>query len=163
VTSIHVEGAAELIKRLVSLEQMRNVKNAIIEASYDLKGRIAEYPTRSSRPNWMLRGNSDRAKRMRAGFFAKLKSGEIQVPYRRGASPGSERLGARWAVSTENSGWRGVVGNNASYARLVQDSEKQTGYHRGTGWITTNQVVKLYGPAAVGKIMKALQQEVENG
>jgi len=163
VTSVRVEGAAELIARLKSLEQMRNVKNAIIEASYDLKDKIATYPPRSSRPNWMLKGNSERARRMRAGFFAKLRSGEIEVPYRRGASPGSERLGARWAVSTENSGWRGVVGNNASYARLVQDSEKQTGYHRGTGWITTNQVVTLYGQAAVGKIMKALIQEVENG
>jgi hypothetical protein len=111
----------------------------------------------------MLKGNSDKAKRMRAGFFAKLKSGEIEVPYRRGASPGSEKLGARWAISTQNQGWRAVIGNNASYAKLVQDSAKQTGYHRGTGWITTNQVVQLYGQDAIRTIRTALIQEVENG
>lgn len=163
MTSIRVEGASELIRRLESLQQMRNVKNAVIEASYDLKGRIAEYPPRSSRPNWMLRGNSDKAKRMRAGFFYRLNKKLIKIPYQRNTSPGSEKLGARWAVSTQNQGWRGVIGNNASYARLVQDSDKQTGYHRGTGWITTNQVVQLYGQDAIRIIRTALLQEVENG
>lgn len=163
MTTIRVEGAEELIARLTRLEQMQRVKDAIYAATMDIKGRIAKYPDRSSRPNLMLRGNSARAQRMRAGFFARLKSGEIEVPYRRGQSPGSEKLGQRWAVSMENAGWRGVVGNNASYAKLVQDSANQTSYHRHTGWVTTNQVAQLYGKQAIDSISRALIQEVENG
>ena len=160
---IRVEGAEELIQRLTRLEQMQRVRDAIYAASLFLKGKVAEYPTRSSRPNMMLRGNSAKAQRMRRGFFYHLKHGNIEVPYRRGMSPNSEKLGQRWAVSMENRGWRGVVGNNASYARLVQDSQKQTSYHRHTGWITTRQVELMYGRQAINKIEQALRQEVENG
>lgn len=163
MTSIHVKGAPELIKRIDNIRDMMRVKSAIAEAAQGLQGRIKEKPRVSRRPNWMLRGNSPRAQRMRAGFFARLKSGEIEVPYRRGASPGSERLTTRWTISMQNQGWRAVIGNNASYARLVQDSAKQTGYHRGTGWITTNQVVQLYGQDAIRTIRRALIQEVEDG
>lgn len=163
MTSIHIKGAPELIKRINTIAGMMRVKNAIATAAIELKGRVAEYPKVSRRPNWMLRGDSDKAKRMRAGFFYRLNKGLIDVPYRRGASPGSERLGARWAISTQNQGWKAVIGNNASYAKLVQDSADQTGYHRGTGWITTNQAVQLYGQDAIRTIRTALIQEVENG
>jgi len=163
MTAIRIEGADKLIRQLTNLEAMQRVRQAIYAGTLELKGHIAKYPSVSRRPNWMLKGDSDRAKRMRAGFFAKLNAGEIDVPYRRGSSGGSEKLGQRWAVSMESQGWRGVVGNNASYARLVQDSNKQTGYHRGTGWITTNQVVQIYGPGVINKISQALMREVDNG
>jgi hypothetical protein len=101
--------------------------------------------------------------KMRRGFFAKLKSGEIEVPYRRGQSPGSEKLGQSWTVRRENMGFRAIIGTNVSYAQLVQDSAKQTSYHRGTGWITTKQTALLYGDEAIERIEAAFKQEVEHG
>jgi hypothetical protein len=111
----------------------------------------------------MLRGNSDKARRMRAGFFYHLKHGDIEVPYRRGQSPRSEKLGQSWTTQTENQGFRAIIGTGVSYARMVQDSARQTSYHRQTGWITTNQVEKLYGQQAINQIEQALQREVNNG
>lgn len=161
MTAIHIEGADKLIAKLKSLEQMNRVRAAVYESANMLRDKVAKYPSESHRPNPMLRGDSAKAKRMRAGFFARLKSGEIQVPYRRGQSPGSEKLGQRWTISMGMQGWSAVIGNNASYARLVQSSN-QTSYHRHTGWITTRQTTQLYGKDAVNRIREALRQEVNS-
>jgi phage gpG-like protein len=163
MTTIRIEGTEELIKRIDSLAKLNKVKASIHQAAIFLEGKVKEYPTRSSRPNWMLRGNSDKARRMRAGFFYHLKHGDIEVPYRRGQSPRSEKLGQSWTTQTENQGFRAIIGTGVSYARMVQDSARQTSYHRQTGWITTNQVEKLYGQQAINQIEQALQREVNNG
>jgi hypothetical protein len=157
--TLRLEGVEELLKKLTSLEDMRRVKAAIALSADMLRGRLAEYPVRSSRPNMMLKLND----KMRRGFFAKLKSGEIEVPYRRGQSPGSEKLGQSWTVRKSNYGFKATIGTGVSYARLVQDSAKQTSYHRGTGWITTKQTALLYGNEAMQQIEAAFKQEVQNG
>jgi len=161
--TIRIEGAEELIKKLNSIEKLNRVKSAIKQAGQLMKGYLQEYPTASHRPNWMLRGNSERAARMRRGFFAKLKAGEIDVPYRRGQSAGSEKLGQSWTVRTDSQGFRALIGTGVSYARMVQDSARQTGYHRQTGWITTNQAVRLHGGEVTNLIETALRREVESG
>ena len=157
--TVRLEGAEDLIRKLTSLEQMNRVKGAVKAAAIQLQGKIKEYPSASHRPNPLIRLDP----KVRRGFFYHLKHGDIEVPYRRGQSPSSEKLGQSWTVRTENGGWRGVVGTNVSYARLVQDSKKQSSYHRGTGWITTNQVKLLYGDQALDIIRQALKQEVQNG
>jgi phage gpG-like protein len=159
MTTIRVEGADELIKQIDSIYAMRRVKASIQQAAVFLEGKLKEYPARSRRPNPLLKIND----KMRRGFFYHLKKGNIEVPYHRGQSPGSEKLGQSWTTRTENQGFRAIVGTNVSYARLVQDSAMQTGYHRGTGWITTRQVEMLYGRQAVQQIENALQSEVNNG
>jgi len=157
--TIHLEGAEELIRRITNLQGMQKTKAAIGEAATFLEGKVKEYPTVSRRPNPMIK-LSDKVRR---GFFYHLKHGDIEVPYRRGQSPGSEKLGQSWNIRTENAGWRAVIGTSVSYARLVQDSAKQSNYHRHTGWITTKQVAALYGRQALSQIEMALKQEVENG
>lgn len=157
--TIRIEGAEELIKKIDSIIAMRRVKAAIREAAVFIEGKLKEYPMASHRPNPMLKVND----RMRRGFFYHLKHGDIEVPYRRGQSPKSEKLGQSWTTRTENMGFRAIVGTNVSYARLVQDSAKQTSYHRGTGWITTKQTEMLYGNQAIRQIENALRQEVQNG
>lgn len=162
MSTIRIEGAEELIKKLTSLEQMNKVRGAIFEAASLLKDKIVDYPTVSRRPNWMLSGDSDRARRMRAGFFYHLNKGDIQVPYIRGKSKGSENLDKKWAISMGLNGWSATIGNSASYAQLVQDSAKQTSYHRHTGWVTTKQVKLLYGKQAVNLVKQALHNEVNS-
>ena len=162
MTSIHVEGAAELIKRIDTIAGMMRVKSAIATAATMLKGYVSEYPGHTSRPNPLLRGDSDKAKRMRAGFFYHLNAGNISVPYKRGGS-GSEKLGQSWNVRMSNQGFRAVVGTNVSYAQLVQSDAKQTAYHRVTGWPTPDDVVSKHGQQAIDHIRQALIQEVNNG
>jgi hypothetical protein len=144
---------------LDSIAKMNKVKATIHEAAVFLKGKISHYPMRSSRPNPLIRLNP----RVRRGFFYHLNKGDIEVPYRRGQSPGSQKLGQSWTTQSSLSGWKATVGTNVSYAKLVQDSANQSSYHRHTGWITTNQVVQLHGQKAINMIKKALIQEVNNG
>jgi hypothetical protein len=108
----------------------------------------------------MLKGNSAKAQRMRAGFFARLHAGEIEVPYRRGSSPGSKDLQNSWNVRTDNQGFRAIVGTGVSYARLVQDKAKQATYHKITGWPTTEDIVKEHKNEIIEKIQQALRNEV---
>ena len=161
--SIRIEGAEALIRRLDNIQSMRKVKASIRQATIFLRGKVADYPNVRRFKNWRLYGNSAQAQRMRAGFFYHLKNGDIEVPYRRGSSPKSEKLGQSWTTRTANAGWTGIVGTNVSYAELVQSSEKQYSAHRQTGWVTTRQVEQLHGQTAVNYIREALLREVQDG
>jgi len=113
-----------------------------------LRSKIAPYPAVSRRPqagSW-----SDAERR---AFFAKLKAGEIEVPYRRGLSPGSESLGKRWQI--KSAGPNHSLRNNASYASLVQ-GRKQIPYHKKTGWKTIQDVLDAERP----QLAKILGTEV---
>jgi hypothetical protein len=156
MTYIKIEGAEELIKKIDDVASMNKVKGAIMAGAYELKDKMADYPSRRTYKNWRLYGNSEAAKRMRAGFFYHLNRGEIEVPYRRGQSSKSEKLGQSWTVKSSNSGLTATVGTNASYAKLVQSSEKQTSAHKHTGWITDKQAVMLYGKKIADKVLKAI-------
>lgn len=79
--------------------------------------------------------------KQRRGFFAKLRSGAIQVPYRRGTSPGSQQLGRKWRIIPQGKGC--LLTNSASYAALVHAAAEQSAYHKATGW-RTDEAVKAY-------------------
>jgi len=70
--TIVVEGAKELIAKLTTLEQMNKVKKAIADEGDNLVNKFTDYPTNAHGPNPLLRGTSDKAKRMRRGFFYHL-------------------------------------------------------------------------------------------
>ncbi len=137
------------LKRLVNLQAYRHGLQAVAE---HVKGQVASYPRVSRRPQPF---KSDRQRR---GFFAKLKAGLIQVPYRRGISPNSERLDAKWFISML-SDLRASIINSASYAGLVHDRTKQARYHRETGWKTAQDVVE--DPATLSQIERILQKVVD--
>lgn len=159
---IRIDGAAELVKKITDVQQLKRVRGAVRAAAKMLKGHITRYPRVWRRPNNALYGNSEKAQRMRRGFFYHLKHGEIDVPYRRGQSPGSKKLGDQWAMRV--TGLRGEVGvstNVVPYARLVQDREKQTGYHYSGGWVTVQGVTEKHGAEAVTIIREALEAELK--
>ena len=83
MASIRIDGIAELVKRIETAEQLKNFKAKMHAAALHIKGVIATYPPQSSRPQPFV------SARQRRGFFAKLRAGQIDVPYRRGISPGS--------------------------------------------------------------------------
>ena len=86
--------------------------------------------------------------KQRRFFFAALRRGEIDVPYRRGLSPRSERLMQRWAVSYENGGRTAIVGNNASYAPLVHGLPGQQSLYHAGNWKRIDEIAKATGPRA---------------
>lgn len=154
--TIEVVGAEELIAKLDTLKKMERVKAAIETAADDLKGYLQEYPKNAHGPNPGLRGKGDKANRMRRGFFFKLKSGEITVPYSR-----TDFLGQRWGYKLESEGWTAVIGNNVPYNDWVQ-GPGQTAGHANSGWLTVDKAKETYGPAVIQQIMDALEEEVEN-
>lgn len=144
-----IEGLDALMTKLRALENPTLVRNALLAAGTHLMGKMVQYPPSSSRPQGF---KSDLQRR---GFFAKLRKGEIEVPYRRGQSPASESLGRKWTVQAENDR-RVVVGNNASYGPLVQ-GPNQTAYHKTTGWQTTDDVLA----AEAGPVAQLVQNQVD--
>jgi len=154
MTYIRIEGADAILKRITSLAQLRALRAPMKAAAIHIKGKIATYPG----------GNQHRkvdasqwSAKQRRGFFAKLRSGEIEVPYRRGASPGSERMGAKWTIAARDSGLTQVIGNNASYGPLVQGAN-QTGYHAQTGWNTVDKVAEEETPTVLSYLSAAIER-----
>lgn len=130
------------------------ISNALMAGGLRFKGILATYPSHTPRAMPMTPAQ-------RRGFFARLRSGAIQVPYRRGQSPGSQALGRRWAVS-RNGNMSVTVGNNATYAALVQGGS-QTGYHRVTGWKTAQQAWDDNAQTIVRDIREAVGRGLNNG
>jgi len=152
--TIRIEGLSELLAKITRLSQLAGVKAALRVAALHIKGKVARYPAASHRPQPFV---SDKQRR---GFFYHLKHGDIEVPYRRGTSPGSETLGRRWTTEARNSGLTQVIGNNASYAQLVQGPERQTAYHAATGWQTTAQVAEQEAPVVIEYVRAAIENEL---
>lgn len=143
-------GLPEALEEMLRMEA---VKLGLQEAGQFIRSQIAIYPAQSSRPQPFV---SDKQRR---GFFAKLNSGEIVVPYPRQTAPKSERLGQSWTTSTSNGGMTVTVGTPASYAPLVQSAERQTLYHRVTGWRTDGDVVQQHGSAAADIVEARVARE----
>ena len=137
--TMEIEGMDEAIKKLEDLKQLRKVHAGMRAAGMYVKGKIATYPARKHISIASLGGwKSDK---QRKWFFANLRAGTIDVPYRRGISPGSEALGRKWTSKYDKSKFEGVIGNNASYARLVQ-GDQQTEMMKRIGWKGVDVVAK---------------------
>lgn len=101
-----------------------------------LRGKLGRYPPVSRR-----RVAEFLTPRQLRFLHAASRAGDIEIPYRRGLSPGSERMGMRWDISASNGGLTQVIGNNTSYINLVQGDE-QSVYHRETGWQKIEDIVE---------------------
>lgn len=152
--SIEITGLNELLSKLTRLEQLRRVQHALRAAALHVKGKIATYPPESHRPQ-PFQNDADRR-----SFFAKLRAGEIEVPYRRGVSPGSQKLGSRWTIAASDSGMTQTIGNNTSYGPQVQGPGQQIAYHAETGWKTTSTVAREEEALVVDYIRQAVIDEL---
>lgn len=154
MTTIRIEGLDKLIGKLDRIGKLDVVKAGIKAGALHIKGKIAKYPPRRRIKIQQIGGwASDKQRR---AFFAKLRSGEIQVPYKRGVSPGSETLGRKWTIQARDGGLSAVVGNNVSYGPFVQDRDRQSRMHKMIGWKTTQDVADEEGP----KIRDIIAREV---
>lgn len=131
---IVLQGDRALLQKLERLGR-RDLLNAVLTAGgLYLRRRFATYPPKRRPTRASVYGRAFQSDRQRKYFFAALRDGRLEVPYRRGMSPGSETLGKRWAVYSKSMEVV-AVGNNASYARRVQSLQDQSLYMRAVGWV----------------------------
>lgn len=127
---IEIEGLEQILARFrADLDLvLEPVTQAIGEVGRD---RLSQAPA-PRRAKQAFKSNHQRR-----GFFAKLKSGQIQVPYQRGGR-GSQSLTRKWQIQQDAGPQRRLV-NTARYAGLVQAKGRQSGYHAGH-WPDDEQV-----------------------
>ena len=156
--TVEIEGLDELIKKLDNLSQLRKVHAGIRAAGMHVKGKIATYPPQKHIPISAVGGfKTDKSRRW---FFWALSKGKIDVPYRRGVSPGSEDLANKWTSKYDKNRFEGTIGNNASYARLVMGG-KQTKMMKMIGWKTVEKVAKEETKRVGEYVFEAVKRAIE--
>lgn len=129
---LEIEGLAEALDMF--LQGNQRVGMALKRATHAsvklLRARLAKYPGKSTGKATFV---SDKQRRF---FFAALRQGSIQVPYRRTGT-----LGRKWTskVTFTDNDVMGFAGNTAPYAPLVQGFGTQARIHAGN-W-QTDQLV----------------------
>ena len=144
--ALHLQGLDALLKKLTSLEQLRHTRAGIEAAAVHVKGKLAQYPPVNRFTRQQVYGQTFESDKQRRAFFALLRKGKIEVPYRRGESPGSQTFGRRWTIQMQNAGLTAVIGNNARYGPLLMDADSQTRYAAKVGWKTAQSVLEAESP-----------------
>lgn len=151
--TITVEGADELVAKLNTLAKFNHVRSVIAQQGVLLQRYLRKYPSKVYSPNPLIKTND----KVRRAFFAKMKSGEISVPYKR-----TRKLANSWAVSSSIDGFTSTVTNNMSYADLVQGWDSQVTRHRWSGWVTEKGALDVKRPEIIKNITNAFEREVKN-
>lgn len=157
---ITIKGLDELTQKFDKIGSLAGVKAAMKNAGIHLKGEISKYPPR--RHITIQQAGGWASDKQRRWFFWALRSGNIEVPYRRGQSPGSEDLGQRWAITTRNRGFTVIVGNNASYGSFVQAHDRQSRMMKMIGWKTDQQVLDENKHEVVDYIRDAIKKIINS-
>ena len=145
-SGVRIEGMEPLLHKLHNLENLQQVRPALMAGALHIKGKIAKYPPHSianspGNPTgkWYERGYGPRWSR---------KDGSM------GGRKTSETLGRKWTTAERNAGLTQVLGNNASYAPYVHDAEEQAGFHGDRGWLTDEEVLRNEGDKVLQFIQK---------
>lgn len=128
--TIIVSGLREALAMLDDLKPAALVPVVAVAVAAEAQNRLAVYPpaARKAQPF-----KSDKSRRF---FFAALRAGAIEVPYRRGGR-NSQTLGRKWVIQPDGDG--ATLTNTAGYSDLVQGKQTQAGYHKGV-WQTDSDV-----------------------
>lgn len=148
---IEIEGLDELYR---ALEEMPDkavplVEKAMIRGLLSVQGRVEPYPPQPDRNragtfNTYVRGIGHFPKSSFVGGRRKKRGAYTPGPHGGKVRRVSERLGSRWAIKVVtdvgNVSVTGTLGNNASYANVVQ-GDRQAAHHALTGWVTLDDAV----------------------
>ena len=148
-----IVGDKALRRKLSKLSNPRELAPTLGRLALDLKDEIAKYPSGNQH-----RPQPFKTAKSRRFFFWALRQGIIEVPYRRGQSPGSEDHGQSWTVKGLKGGLQQVIGNDTSYGPLLQHPNKQASYHKQTGWKDTDEVAKEQEK----EILKGIQRKIDS-
>ena len=168
--SIKIDGMDELLAKIKTLQELKPVIAAIRAAAVYVRGAvITAVPQTKVVTRASVYGSSFKSIKQRKFFFAALRDGRIEVPYRRGMSKkseaftkkasGEESKGSKgsWTISERNNGLTQVVGSNASYGPYLMDPQKQTAYAKAMGWQTTQAIAD----ETTSEVTRILRQEID--
>ena len=148
---IEIPNLGAFIQKLNAIGKPEFLTKALEAGAVYLAGKVATYPPVRRLTRKSVYGQTFQSDKQRFAFFGKLKRGEIQVPYTRGSSPGSETLGKKWTIAA-TSQTEVVIGNNVSYAPFVQSQQYQSMYMRAVGWQTAEDVVARESETVIHKV-----------
>ncbi len=129
--NVQIKGLDQLVKKINNLSppQSGKVKKKAMDQSVKVvRADVAKYPA-AGQANSAANGYSW----YQRGLGTRTATGLVYAT--------SETLGRRWTDDVRKGGNEGVVGNNASYARFVQDADLQASFHKARGWPTVQEVV----------------------
>jgi hypothetical protein len=126
-------GKIEKLKLgLIGLLSPETKRGALWAIGEEIRDHIARYPPP---PRYPLRWASQKQK-----FYVLRILRKNLGKYVRRFDPMSQDLGGSWTVAWDAN--RVVVGTRVTYAPYVQSAKHQQPFHRDTGWVTDEQVVK---------------------
>jgi hypothetical protein len=147
--SIQVEGIDRVVSKFGRLATFTNLRPAMSDSLNKVWNEVAKYPpppASSAFPGF-------KSEKQRRFFFAALRDGLIQVPYRRTGT-----LGRSWTTRidvTVNS-IEGRIGTNIIYAPWVQDKGQQAMIHQGR-WQTVQDTLERL----TNWIVRRFQREID--
>ena len=146
---IEVHGIKELAQKLSVDEFKKAINTSLLRGAGTVVSIVARYPP--------IRTRKQKFKTLKSQgwFFANLRAGNIRVPYAR-----TDNLGRKWTQRSIR--WNEVeVGNNTPYARVVQEREDQSNYHKGN-WRTTDDIAEQDKGAVVQQVARGIENYLRN-
>lgn len=137
--TIKVAGIDKLLAKLTQFPD--RIRANLRQAGHEAGTEIVETPGLGKYPPPYHAAQPFKSEKQRRFFFWALGEGIIDVPYRRGQSPGSQRLGTQFYVQSEPGSQyvEVTIGNRAGYAPHVI-GEDQSAYMAGGGWRKLREV-----------------------
>lgn len=154
---LRIDGLEALITKLTALERLDAARGGLLAGGAHLKTAMQVYAPANRLTRASVYGQTFASAKQRRFFFYALRAGIIQVPYRRGSSPGSRNLKQQWTVAATNDGVTVEIGNATEYGPLVQGQGTQSLYAKAVGWQTDQAVLDRDGPAVVQYVKTSLE------
>ena len=157
--TVKLEGFEELSKKITNLESMKAVGIGLGKGAQEIQTAAEDYP-----PQMLPRAPRAHTwtDKQRKWFFANLRAGNIEVPYQRGQSPGSQRHNQSWTTKATNHKLTWTVGSNTTYGPILQDETHKdySRYLASHGWAnhTIQKIAKKQGPAVLKKVEKEVER-----
>lgn len=140
-------GFDKFLERAIGGE---GIRNGIRRGAEHYRTEMRRYPPKNPRKQPFTSLKQQR------GFFAKLKAGEIVVPY-----PRTHALRDSINIVYGADGMTARVGSSSKIAGLVIGS-KQTLYHKGTPWQTFEQVGARERPRVMTIIINEIKRDMRS-
>ena len=148
---IDLQGLPELRALLNGLPQA--VRDAVIDdVSKYLINVLKLYPPQKSVSRRQAYGVTFFTEKQRRWFFASLKDGSLEIPYRR-----TQTLANGW--KQVGSGESSIIANETPYAALVMGAGEQSRHAVAIGWKDVNTIVD----ERMGRIDRIAEAAAEKG
>jgi hypothetical protein len=152
---IKIEGLDRLEKVLDNLENLRIFRRALRQSAVYVLEELRTYPPQRRLTRKSVYGKTFQSDKQRRWFFAALRSGEIQVPYRR-----TNAFRKNWTIKSGRSGLRQVVENFTGYGPYNMGNRSQSRFQAKIGWRKTQTVVKEVTPRLERDLALSIEKEM---